>query len=311
MNRLVEDVKVFFGQGIEFTDSRISLNDGVDLLPTSVAESSGYVNGSFIPKRSWRKLSIQEQQILLNTGDSSRSDWSLGESIGIIRLPKAVLQPLHLILEKSFNSTSASSLFFDQTEHPASVSRCIQDIEQWIHPYSLMSQQAQVLGLNISSTGLITTTKDRRNYLPHHPFTGLHIDSWESAPLRARYRSSNRLCINLGQETRYLLFINLTLMKMFQLLGLSKEADIHKYYRGAQIPQEFMGNFSSYPVIKLSLEPNEAYIAPTENIIHDASTLDKVKNDIILTFLGKFGMPQAEQPLNGAETIALAASAGG
>ena len=50
----------------------------------------------------------------------------------------------------------------------------------------------------------------------------------------------------------------------------------------------FMRCFPDYPVIRLRIAPNEAYIAPTENIIHDGSTLGKMYFDICLTIRGKF-----------------------
>ena len=36
-------------------------------------------------------------------------------------------------------------------------------------------------------------------------------------------------------------------------------------------------------MIKLALEPNEAYIAPTENILHDATSIEKQAIDVSLT----------------------------
>jgi hypothetical protein len=154
--------------------------------------------------------------------------------------------------------------------------------------YCLSTDKIKSLGIHINQAGLITTTIDAIEFLPRQPHVGLHLDSWEKAPIRRRHLSSNRICINLGNEPRYFLFINLSLMKMFEMLGFSTAVDISHYYRGIELPDKFMRTFPDYPVIKLALAPNQAYIAPTENIIHDASTLDKQELDLSLTFIGKF-----------------------
>jgi hypothetical protein len=82
---------------------------------------------------------------------------------------------------------------------------------------------------------------------------------------------------------------------MFEMLGLSTQTDISENYRGFELPHKFMAAFPDYPVIKLALAPNQAYIAPTENTIHDASSLDKQEVDFSLTFIGKFGIPLSKQ----------------
>ncbi len=49
-----------------------------------------------------------------------------------------------------------------------------------------------------------------------------------------------------------------------------------------------MKRYPDYPVIKVRVAPGEAYIAPTENMIHDGSTVGKQYPDIHLTLFGYF-----------------------
>jgi hypothetical protein len=53
-----------------------------------------------------------------------------------------------------------------------------------------------------------------------------------------------------------------------------------------------MKYYPEYPVVKLRIAPREAYIAPTENMIHDGCTVDKNRPDLKLMFLGHFGICQ-------------------
>jgi hypothetical protein len=188
--------------------------------------------------------------------------------VAIVQIPESLVAPLRQ----------------DQDADPQAMAAYVQQT------YGMSDREIKLLGMHCTPPGRITTTVDTHRYLPKKPHVGLHLDSWENAPLRRRSQSDNRICINIGTETRYFLLINLSLLKIFELLGLSIATDLSRHYRGTRLPAEFMQRFPNYPVIKLALAPNEAYIAPTENMIHDASTLDKQALDRSLTFLGQFSL---------------------
>jgi predicted Zn-dependent protease with MMP-like domain len=132
-----------------------------------------------------------------------------------------------------------------------------------------------------------TLTKDR-HAADSQKFIGLHLDSWDKQPLRLRHRSRNRLCINLGREARYSLFVNLPLMQMFAHLGLRDPEDIYADFRGLALGHRFMMARPEYPAVRLRIEPGEAYILPTDNLIHDGSTTGTAHPDITMTFIGRF-----------------------
>ena len=85
-----------------------------------------------------------------------------------------------------------------------------------------------------------TLTKDEFGH-DERKLAGLHVDSWDGLPLRHRHRSRNRLCINLGREPRYPLFINLPLMDMFRTLALRDPEDIYEDFRGLFLGQALGG----------------------------------------------------------------------
>ena len=66
----------------------------------------------------------------------------------------------------------------------------------------------------------------------------------------------------------------------------------HPQIHPDDIRQNFLQKYPEYPVIKLRVAPDEAYIAPTENIIHDGCTFGKKFFDVSLTIRGKIQMPK-------------------
>jgi hypothetical protein len=104
------------------------------------------------------------------------------------------------------------------------------------------------------------------------------------------------MCVNLGREARYSLFINLPLMDMFSYLGLRDPEDIYADFRGLSLGPRFMRSRPEYPVIRLRIEPGEAYVLPTDNLIHDGSTEETAHPDVTMTFIGRFAPRPVEIP---------------
>lgn len=281
MQRLNEDLKIVLERGLDLDTSQLSINNGTELI-----ERSNYLPKSFVPRQEWRTFHPEEIDLFTCLPDQ----WELGKYIGVIQLPEALTQPLRDIIDRSEFDPLDPERDLDKISFNPDYQSIVEKIATHLQYYCLSTDKIKSLGIHINRAGLITTTVDAIEFLPDKPHVGLHLDSWEKAPLRRRHLSSNRICINLGHEPRCFLFINLSLIKIFEMLGLSTAVDISHYYRGIALPDKFMETFPDYPVIKLALAPSQAYIAPTENIIHDASTLGKQELDFSLTFIGKFGI---------------------
>ncbi|MEA5569103.1 MULTISPECIES: hypothetical protein [unclassified Anabaena] len=290
MNQIIEDMKIILDRNVELNPERFFLNNGTSILSAAEANNLNYLQNCFIPTQEWRKVNSVELEQLTSI-DDLHGNWDLGGHIGIITIPEYLIQPLREIIRTiDIDLSHLRDGMSKVTLHP-NYQYAIQAIRAHLQQYTLMTNdEIKTLGIHCSKPQLITTTVNTIKYLPRQPYVGLHLDSWENSPLKRRHLSSNRICINIGQENRYFLMINLSLMKIFHLLGLSTISDISKHYRGVKLPSDFMLYFPTYPVMKMTLAPNEAYIAPTENIIHDSSTLDKQELDFSLTFLGKFGI---------------------
>ena len=114
-------------------------------------------------------------------------------------------------------------------------------------------------------------------------YIGLDIDNFFHFSMDQRSTSPCTGFINLGDEPSYLLFINLTLGRIWQTLvsGQSRLA-CEQDMLPSSIARLFMAKFLYYPIVRLTIRPGEGYIVPTENIIYDFSTLGKLEADILL-----------------------------
>ncbi|KAB8154229.1 hypothetical protein EZY14_007275 [Kordia sp. TARA_039_SRF] len=116
---------------------------------------------------------------------------------------------------------------------------------------------------------------------------GIHNDGAEPTSVHESYKSGNRFTINLGTETRYFLYVNLSLTQAFNMLkkklGISVE-QIDLY----NISKLFFKYFPDYPVIKIPQKPYQYYIAPTDHCFHDGSTEGMSTLDMIMIYFGKF-----------------------
>jgi hypothetical protein len=134
--------------------------------------------------------------------------------------------------------------------------------------------------------GLSNTTLNPNN----SRYVGLHLDSWDRLPARERHRGQNRVCLNLGSGPRGLQFVPLTAMEMSLRLDDLGSAVVDRCggVREGDLARRFLRCFPYEPVLRITTLPGEAYIAPTENVVHDGCTLDTSGPDVTLTIRGHF-----------------------
>jgi hypothetical protein len=94
-------------------------------------------------------------------------------------------------------------------------------------------------------------------------------------------------------EARYLLFIDLPLQIMDSMLQEAGVSETHsdmwmEKHVVSPMGLVFMDVFPEYPVLRLRVEPGECYVAPTENMLHDASTLGMRSWDLLASVFGRF-----------------------
>jgi hypothetical protein len=138
-------------------------------------------------------------------------------------------------------------------------------------------------GILVNDPRLPTTTLNQAT----QRLIGLHVDSWYSNALESRHESPNRIAVNLGVQDRFLLFVNLPLRELAHIID-----DNHREPKPSQLSftslgRTFLAENPSYPVLKLRVRPGEAYIAPTEHMIHDGMTSGMTAPDVTLSLHGE------------------------
>ena len=280
VSRLKSGIKIAIDNDLPTVD-RFSLSDGsIEISPDLYPQ---YSHPAFIPKLPWRESTAVESESLINATDIRERS----ETIAIVKFPETAISSLQSLITWGETQYGESVTATEIIAHPDYLSARSQTQEYILSKYALAPaiDCRELIRCNVD---LPTSTINAIEYLPAKLFAGLHLDSWDYLPFRRRHLARNRICINLGREARYFLLINLTLKQIFSELNLVDPDDIYQDYRGVRLPNKFLQAFPDYPVVKLAIYPGEAYIAPTENFIHDATSIGKTLPDWNMTFLGNF-----------------------
>ncbi|MEH0468610.1 hypothetical protein QA943_07070 [Streptomyces sp. B21-097] len=147
------------------------------------------------------------------------------------------------------------------------------------------SSQIWQMGIRVNPPGLPNVTVDNKT----GRLVGLHCDNWFGAQMKARDGSPNRIAMNLGNGDRYFTYINLPLSRIWQLGNDATDLSVARLTGDLLV--RFVERMPAYPVVRLRISPGEAYIAPTDNLIHDGSTQAGYEWDIYFTVVGRFGIP--------------------
>jgi len=250
--------------------------------PANDAGLPGYAERSFVPRPPWRLPDDEEWAALTEPGDGLEPP---GDRVAVFPVPESVLEPfvhLRALCYEADNLKRLHALGDDVIGRTALV-------EAARYALSLADPNRSDLegpGLHAKvapGTPTMTTGRDGR-------LTGLHVDSWYRRAIEGRASSPNRISINLGVQDRHLLYVNLPLRSI-----VARMAGIHGAARVEDIsfahPREFMRFLPGYPVVKVTVAPGEAYIAPTENVIHDGYQERIGGIDLQFTCRGYFRAP--------------------
>ncbi len=280
VSRLKSGVKIAIDNDLPTVD-RFSLSDGsIEIEPDLYPQ---YSHPAFMPRSPWRQLKATELVSLTSSTDLREQS----ETIAIVKFPETAIYSLQHLITWGESEYDESVTAAEIMAHPEYELARLQIQDYILERYALVPEM-DCRELIRCDVNLPTSTINEIEYLPLKLFAGLHLDSWDYLPFRNRHRARNRICINLGSETRYFLLINLTLKQIFTELNLVDPDDIYQDYRGVRLPNKFLRAFPDYPVVRLTIHPGEAYIAPTENFIHDATSIGKTVPDWNMTFLGNF-----------------------
>jgi hypothetical protein len=231
-----------------------------------------------VPRPDWRPPTSAEMEILTAPG-AATSD---REFVAVVRPDDSVIDPLRELAAKALDPRYSGPDKIDRAavDRGAAALGCM---------FAHKGHAMQNLGIVIKAPGLATVTVDEAD---GDRLIGLHLDNWSRHSLEDRASAPNRISVNLGSDVRRLLFVNLRLSAIVARLTAAGES-VDKDAGPTEVGRRFMVRFPNYPVIAIEIAPGNAYIAPTEDIIHDASTEQMIHQDICLTLLGYFDAPLA------------------
>lgn len=272
--RIKEDIKIYT-KDIDIAN-RITLSTGACFIEIPEA-NHGYSYKGYAPLEPWLSPTLEELSLLV--GKSSPKENHNG--IGIGKISKKLLQTSKS-LEFDLLSTEEE---IEQIHKNERYNQYVSEILDYfkdniLNRYGLNGPLVSFRHPHNLKTA--TTNKYRKTYM------GLHMDSWDPYSWRERHLARNRICINLGQEMRYFLFVNLTANRIINMIEHEHKTTFESIREQPYLPHVFFETFPKYKVVKLGLEPGEYYIAPTENMIHDSTMIGKRCKDIFLTIWGYF-----------------------
>lgn len=221
-----------------------------------------YAESAFVPVFERRKLTITELEAI-----SSQWHWPGSTCIASFSIKDDVVHEMHLSSNHDFDLAT-------QEETKALGQRLWTSICDSSPIFSL--GETRWLGFSRRPSGLRTSTFDVSTGLR----IGLHLDSWDRIALSERNFTRNRLCINLGARSRSLLFLPSDVRSIIH--SLTNDSTVHS----ANIGERFCRRFPEAAVLELEVPPGHAYLAPTENIIHDGHSEVSPSPDTTIAWLG-------------------------
>jgi hypothetical protein len=274
--QLTNNVKITFDASINDLSERVYLNSGVEF------GNNTYLPNTYRPKRDWKVLENSElTAILVNQEDKPNFE----NTIAIVPLSVELIILCNKLgfsdalnrddLNNRIPKKKKDLLIFTNT------------LNTYINQYIVEEGLSKFHGLFILPFGEETVAKNQEGF-----YMGLHIDNAFGVLLSDDTIRSNRISLNLGKSDRFLFVINKTVSEIAELV--TKASGISDIEDEKTLCNLFFQYYSNYPVMKVRIKPNEAYIAPTDNLIHDGSTLDMSEQDITLVFSGYFNVYKNE-----------------
>jgi hypothetical protein len=277
---LIDEVRLIRAGSVDRTALEESIELSSGIIPAqSQYESLPYWEKAFVPRLPWRKPLREELDLLCSSWEDVRP----GTWVQLFSFPQRVYDAFTSVREGSSKSTTERE--WDKLRPTSECQNAVKLAFEFAN--TLVFQATEVGDGNVffNLPGLPTTANYRDPLL-----LGIHTDTSCATPIKYRPFSRNRICLNLGLDDRYLLFVNVGLSRIQRLL---RERHIEFQETRGTSPllafrTAFMSTFSDYPVVKLRLKPGQGYLAPTENVIHDGCSAGQASCDISFQAHGHF-----------------------
>jgi len=257
-------IRIYVAPNCKQSANRIELSSGTRVADTvettHVAGGFAYEEGARLPREPWRRPTEEETESLI-VAEVPRN---MATSAAIVKLPGEFSNELREAI-RSGNTESLEVKLLQPL-------RTICELGEPLHCIGPSRNPA-----NLKT---VTINHDIGRY------NGLHVDNWDDSDLDSRHLATNRICVNIGQDDRYFLFLPLLLMDIASALAEEMGPDWEAPGRYTVVGRQFMERFPNVPVVRCRLAPGEAYVAPTENLVHDGSSVGQSDLDEQFTIRG-------------------------
>lgn len=259
---LEEGVKLFNATSLN-SNEIVFISDG-----TSLVNKDDYHPNSYLPSQ-FRTLTEEEEVLLICNYENCPDN--INECVALFKSPETLVDSISNSKICSFENTR--SYYSYLSENKNLLNDIDIELQKFIGPLQ-RDDYKKFLGFSIAKP-VLSTGRDIKT----DKYFGLHIDT--SGQPFGEFNRPNRILINCGNSVRHFYFINLNVENLIPKVGLEVKS-------GMELCASFLEKFPDYPVISLKLLPGYGYIAPTDNIIHDGSTIDVEGNDYVVSLLGNF-----------------------
>jgi len=257
-------INIYFAPSCKESANRIELSSGTRLADmreiTDLVHGAAYEEGARLPRDPWHRPTAEEAESLI-VAEVPRN---MATTVAIVKLPGEFSDDVR----QSIRSGSPEAL-------EVNLLRPLRTICE-------LGEPLHCIGPNKQPGNLKTVTINREI----GRYISLHVDTWDRCDLNSLHLATNRICVNIGQDDRYFLFLPLSLMAVASALSEEMGPDWEMPGRYTVLARQFMEQFPDVPIIRCRLAPGEAYVAPTENLVHDGSSVGQSDIDEQFTIRG-------------------------
>lgn len=238
-------------------DDQLQESPGVYQVSAAEKKEHFYGSDACIPIDAWRSITAA---ILTDAACIAQCDPIA--TIGLFNLPSAMKESLFNFMRGYGHNTPNNVMV--NPEFLAIRERVGQYVGE---RFPSVSAVRNIIKIAHNSPRLATVTIDRKQgCLP-----GLHYDSWYSTSMQDRTVDNPRIVINFGPVPRWFLYVPVGLQQFLSALAATDTEQVwNESTPITHIKDALL--FLKPPVHCLKLNPGQGYIAPTESVMHDATT---------------------------------------
>jgi hypothetical protein len=264
MQSNVADVSIVTYDG-DLGPNRIEVSYG-----TCSVTSDNYERGSIVPKSPWRSAPNSEFSLLARTDIPGP-----GEIVRVVRFPDKILTSFHELLRKiDYTDRLAVGCVVGAAKGRKIYREFCEYFETLRQLYHQQGEHFGAGGICIKEKDLLSVTTQPGT----STFIGLHVDNYYGYQMGGLRSAPVRICGNLGFDDRFFLFCPVSMDRVWEIVRM--EPDVEASFGPTRIARNYLAMHPEIEIVRLRVRPGEAYIAPTENLIHDGSSFGSVAADI-------------------------------